>query len=191
MKLFRRDQNKENVEKPIVTHYAKYIGVLSSNKSYPLEEGAYVKFYEDRVVIDLLKSKHQITVPYKNITEIQNFDAGKKVDLDRIVGLGLVSAGIGSIVGLLWKRHAIITYIIYSDDTSEPQIIALDFEHNTKYAQPLIERKMREAGNLPSHDDTKATISVADELSKLVKLKEQGAITEEEFSQMKRNLMKM
>ena len=51
--------------------------------------GAYVKFYEDRVVIDLLKSKHQTVIPYKNITEIQNFDAGKKVDLDRIVGLGL------------------------------------------------------------------------------------------------------
>jgi hypothetical protein len=54
LKLFGR-KDKE-VEKPIVLHYAKYIGVLSSNKSYPLEEGAYVKFYEDRVVIDLLKS---------------------------------------------------------------------------------------------------------------------------------------
>jgi hypothetical protein len=41
----------------------------------------------------------------------------------------------------------------------------------------------------PSHDDTKSTISIADELNKLVKLKEQGAITEEEFSQ-KSNLMK-
>jgi hypothetical protein len=57
MKLFRRNQNKEK-EKPIVLHYAKYIGVLSSDKSYPTEEGAYVDFYEDRVVIDLLKSKH-------------------------------------------------------------------------------------------------------------------------------------
>ena len=90
---------------------------------------------------------------------------------------------------LLWRRHAIITVIKYSDDMSEPQTIALDFEHNTKYAQPLIDKKMREVGNLPSHDDTKATISIADELSKLAKLKEQGVITEEEFSQMKRNLM--
>jgi hypothetical protein len=57
MKLFRRDQNKENVEKLIVLHYAKYIGVLSSNKSYPTEEGVYVNFYEDRVVIDLLGFK--------------------------------------------------------------------------------------------------------------------------------------
>jgi Short C-terminal domain len=78
----------------------------------------------------------------------------------------------------------------YSDDMSEPQTMALDFMANTKYAQPLMDRKMREAGNLPSQDDTKATISVADELSKLVKLKEQGVITEEEFSQMKSNLMK-
>jgi Short C-terminal domain len=49
---------------------------------------------------------------------------------------------------------------------------------------------MREARNLPSLDDTQATISIANELNKLVKLKEQGAITEEEYSQMKSNLMK-
>jgi hypothetical protein len=88
----------------------------------------------------------------------------------------------------LCKRHAIITVIKYSDDTSEPQTMALDFIANTKYAQPLIDRRMREARNLPIHDDTKAT--VADELSKLVKLKEQGAITEEKFSQMKSSLMR-
>jgi hypothetical protein len=89
-KFFRRDQNKENVEKPIVLHYAKYIGVLSSNKSYPLEEGAYVNFYEDRVVIDLLKSKHQTVIPYKNMIEIQNVDAGKKFGLERVFALAPV-----------------------------------------------------------------------------------------------------
>jgi Short C-terminal domain len=68
--------------------------------------------------------------------------------------------------------------------------MALDFIHNTKHAQPLIDRKMREVRNPPIHDDTKSTISIADELSKLVKLKEQGAITEEEFSQLKSDLMK-
>jgi hypothetical protein len=74
MKLFGRGKNKENVEKLIVIHYAKYIGLLSSNKSYPLEEGAYVNFYEDRVVIDLLKSKRQTVIPYKNMTEIREMD---------------------------------------------------------------------------------------------------------------------
>ena len=182
MKLFRGDQNKENIEKPIVTHYAKYIGVLSSNKSYPTEEGAYVKFYEDRIVIDLLKSKHQTVIPYENMTEIQNLDAGKKFDADKIVALGPA--------GLLWRRHAIITIVKYSDDSYEPQTIALDFEHNTKYAQPILDRRMRKARNPLSHDDTKGTISIADELGKLAKLKEQGVITEEEFSLMKNNLMK-
>jgi Short C-terminal domain len=60
---------------------------------------------------------------------------------------------------------------------------------NTEYAQPLLVKKFREV-NPPSHDDTKETISIADEFSKLAKLKEQGVITEEEFSQMKNNLMK-
>ena len=124
------------------------------------------------------------------MTEIQNLDAGKKFDADKIVALSLVSLGIGSVVGLLWKRHAIITVIKYSDDTSEPQTMALDFEHNTKYAQPILVRRMRKARNLPEYDDTKPTISIAEELTKLVKLKEQGVITEEEFSQMKSNLMK-
>jgi hypothetical protein len=142
------------------------------------------------VVIDLLKSKHQTVVPYKNMTEIQNVDAGKKVDLDRVFGLSLVSLGVGSIVGLLRKRYAVITVVKYSGDMSEPQIMALDFMANTKYAQPIMDRRMREARGLPSHDDTKSTISVADELSKLVKLKEQGAITEVEFFQLKSDLLK-
>jgi hypothetical protein len=95
------------------------------------------------VVIDLLKSKHQTVIPYKNMREIQNVDAGKKFDLEK-----------GIVGGLIWKRHAILTVLKYSDDDSKPQTMALDFMANTKYAQPLIDREMREARNLPSHDDT-------------------------------------
>jgi hypothetical protein len=61
---------------------------------------------------------------------------------------------------------------------------------DTKNAQPLIDRKMPEVRNPPIHDDTKSTISIADELSKLMKLKEHGAITKEEFLQLESNLMK-
>ena len=56
MKLFRRNQNKD-VEKPIITYYAKYIGVLSSNKSFLIEESTDVHIYEDRIVVELLKKK--------------------------------------------------------------------------------------------------------------------------------------
>jgi hypothetical protein len=49
-----------------------------------------------------------------------------------------------------------------------------------------MDRKMRKAPDPPRLDDTKATISIADELSKLVKLEKQGAITEEEFLQLKK-----
>jgi hypothetical protein len=89
---------------------------------------------------------------------------------------------------LYGKRRAILTVLKYSDDDSKPQTIALDFMHNTKYAQPLLVKKMHQV-NPPIQDTNQAKLSIADELSKLAKLKEQGAITEEEFSQMKRNLM--
>lgn len=44
--------------------------------------------------------------------------------------------------------------------------------------------------NLPRQDTYQAVVSVADELSKLSKLKEQGILTEGEFLQMKNNLTK-
>jgi Short C-terminal domain len=198
MKIFRRNQHKDKVkvEKPIVTYWPKYIGVLGSNKSLPVEERANVHIYEDRIGVELLKSKFRTVIQYKNMTDIENVDAGNKVDLERVIGLGVLTAGIGSIVGLLWKRHHIITVIKYTDDALLPQSIALDFLANTKYAQPIIYNKMREAqqtsGSLskPPQDTNQPVVSFADELSKLAKLKEQGVITEEEFSQMKNNLMK-
>ena len=103
------------------------------------------------------------------MTDIQSVDTGKKIDP---------------------RTYALITLIKYSDDDSNPQTLALDFMHDTKYAQPLIEKKMHEVQNPPIHDDTKSTISIADELGKLAKLKELGAITEKEFSQLKSELMK-
>jgi hypothetical protein len=61
---------------------------------------------------------------------------------------------------------------------------------NTEFAQPMIDKKMREVRIVTRHDTIQGSVSIAEELSKLVKLKEQGVITEEEFSQMKNNLMK-
>jgi hypothetical protein len=58
MKFFGRnqDKDKDNEEKPIVFYYAKYIGVLGSNKSLPVDEESYVYIFEDRIDIKLLKS---------------------------------------------------------------------------------------------------------------------------------------
>jgi hypothetical protein len=102
------------------------------------------------------------------MTDIRSVDTGKKVDPGTYA----------------------ITMIKYSDDDSKPQTIALDFIHNTKHAQPLIDKKFREVQNPPIQDTNRAALSFADELSKLAKLKEQGIITEEEFSQLKSNLLK-
>jgi hypothetical protein len=99
------------------------------------------------------------------MTELQHVDAGKKVDIDRVFAF--------SLPGLLWKRHAIVTIIKYNDNNSEPQTIALDFTANTRYAQPIIDKKFREFHpKLPPKDTSQAVISVADELSKLERSKE-------------------
>jgi hypothetical protein len=85
--------------------------------------------------------------------------------------------------------------IKYTNDANVSQIMAIDFLDDTKYAQPLIYKKMRETQGptFKTRDQNKnqpAIVSIADEISKLAILKEQGVITEEEFSQMKSNLMK-
>jgi hypothetical protein len=136
LKFFGRNRRKDNydIEKPEVTYYAKYIEVLRSNKSNPVDEGAYVNIYEGRIGVELRKSKFKIEIPYGQIFDIQKVDAGNKVDLERVIRLG-------GIVDLLWKRHHIITIIKYTDETYENQTIALDFEINTEYAQPIIEKK--------------------------------------------------
>ena len=112
------------------------------------------------------------------------------MDVDSVIGLGLMTAGVGSVVGLLWKRHAIVTVIKYNDNNSEPQNIALDFMANTKYARPIIDRKLREVNPKLLDNNTNQPISIADELGKLAKPKEQGIITEDEFLRMKNSLMK-
>jgi hypothetical protein len=126
------------------------------------------------------------------MTDLQNVDAGNKVDLDRVLGLSLASLGVGTLIGLLWKRHHIVTIIKYTDEAQASQTVALDFLANTKYAQPLINRKFREVHPLPdkNKETNHGVTSIADEITKLANLKEQGVITEEEFTQMKTNLIK-
>ena len=138
MKLFGRDQkkDKDNVEKSIIYYYAKQIGVLGTNVSSPIEKDAHVHIYEDRIEVELLKDKSRTIIPCKNMTNLRNLDAGDKVDIDRVIGEGVIP---------LWKRHHIITVLKYTDDSRESQIMAIDFLGDSKYAQPLIYKKMREA----------------------------------------------
>ena len=81
----------EPIEKPIVLYYAKYIGVSGTNKSLPIDEGVYVRIYDDRIDIDFLKSKGPRTIiHYDEMIDMQHIDAGNKFDLERVIGLGVL-----------------------------------------------------------------------------------------------------
>jgi hypothetical protein len=54
-----------------------------------------------KIVAEFLKSKFGIAVQYKNMTAVENVNAGNKVDLERVIGLGVLTAGIGSIPKVL------------------------------------------------------------------------------------------
>jgi Short C-terminal domain len=63
-----------------------------------------------------------------------------------------------------------------------------------RYYQPQIRRRQHTQADTTSnknHDEQQpTTISIADELAELAKLKEQGVIAESEFQQMKQDLLK-
>jgi hypothetical protein len=78
------------VEKSIIYYYAKQIGVLGTNISAPIEKDAHVHNYEDGIEVELLKGKSRTIIPYKNMTDLRNLDAGDKVDIDRVIGVGVI-----------------------------------------------------------------------------------------------------
>jgi hypothetical protein len=55
MLLSEKPIKDKELEKPINNYYSNYIGVLSSNKSFPTEDRAYVNIYEDRIGVELQK----------------------------------------------------------------------------------------------------------------------------------------
>ena len=80
----------------------------------------------------------------------------------------------------LWMYVIGIPFLIGIYLVSRPQKVSIVKENKNKDRVPK-----------PPHNDTNTQIvSVADELSKLAKLKEQGTITEEEFLRMKNDLLK-
>jgi hypothetical protein len=70
------------------------------------------------------------------MTGMQNIDAGKEYDLERVFGSGIIP-------GLLWKRHAVITAVKYSDDTSELRIMTRLYVKHEICAAPYGQKDAR------------------------------------------------
>jgi Short C-terminal domain len=65
----------------------------------------------------------------------------------------------------------------------------MDMQRET-YQPPMRRQHTQAYTTTDNHQQQQRTISIADELAKLAKLKEQGVISESEFQQMKQDLLK-
>ena len=106
-----------------------------------------VWIYSDKLIIDLLKTKHQFNIPYSTMVDMKNTDGGNKIDSERILLAGVVG-------GLLWKKHHVLTIIEYKDEKNESRTLVLDFENNANYVQSIIYDRMVNSQHnslLPNH----------------------------------------
>ena len=121
-------------QEPEAKFDAKYLG---GHKMYPKPADTEVFVFSDRIEIPQVN----LRITYFSMSNIENADE-KKISALRVVGLGLVSLGVGAIVGALWKKRHIYTIIDYVDIFNEEQTLVFDFEGNYEEAQQMIYQKM-------------------------------------------------
>jgi hypothetical protein len=94
-----------------------------------------------------------------------------------LVALGILT-GPGAIAGLLWKKKRLNTIIQYKDAT-DVHTIALDFDANVKYVEPIIRERMTAAQHISllpissNMDSDKPTISIVSKLNENLKSENQ------------------
>jgi hypothetical protein len=105
------------------------------------EKDVYVYIFPDKVQVDAVNRKNGFTVkiPFTSMNSIERLDFGKRIDLENVIGLG--------IVGLFGdKRQPVL--IRYLDQGLEKSML-LDFRANTGYAYFHIYEGFRKAKSLP------------------------------------------
>jgi hypothetical protein len=124
-------------QKPDGSYFAKYMAGLDEHTG---EKDVYVYIFPDKVQVDAVNRKNGFTVkiPYASMNSIEKLDFGKRIDLENVIGLG--------IVGLYGdKRQPVL--IRYTDKGLEKSML-LDFRANTGYAYFHIYERFRKAKSL-------------------------------------------
>jgi hypothetical protein len=112
------------------------------------------------------------TIPFTSITSIQHKKAGLQSGYLNFTLPGGVQSGLGTLK--VFGDPNTFVYTKKSDDNLIEEI------------KIYIEKQIRE---LKAAEATSVKSSVADELAKLVKFKEQGILTDEEFAKAKQRLL--
>src|ERR1051326_3137876 len=105
--------------------------------------------------------------------------------------LGLIEKMSGTEFGSTDNEDAVITAIPKDKAEDLVEVIRNGMDRQREvYHQQQPQRVDVSTNNNNNNNDNSPTISIADELTKLAKLKEQGVLSESEFQQMKQDLLK-
>jgi hypothetical protein len=107
--------------------------------------------------------------------------AGKRITATRLIATGVLA--------FAWQKKTSQkdTYITVTTTDGQEAIFHIEGKSHMEL-KPVIAQKIAVASNEPTQQ-TQASVSVADELTKLAQLKEQGVITQEEFDNKKAQLL--
>jgi hypothetical protein len=106
--------------------------------------------------------------------------------------LGLIEKMSGTEFGSTNNEDAVITAIPKDKAEDLVEVIrnGMDRQREVYHQQQPQRVDVSTNNNNNNNNDNSPTISIADELTKLAKLKEQGVLSESEFQQMKQDLLK-
>jgi hypothetical protein len=76
-------------QKPDGSYFAKYMAGLDEHKG---EKDVYVYIFPDKLQVDTVNRKNGFTVkiPFASMNSIEKLDFGKRIDLENVIGLGIV-----------------------------------------------------------------------------------------------------
>ena len=134
--LRTRRKKEENIrEIPEIIYPIEYLG---GHKLFPNDKTrAAVGLFTDRM--EILGGPLHLIIPYSDITGVESYQQGVKINKAAILPFGILPA-------LLSSKKRIVTVMQYKNDfmTDEEQTLYLDFDNNTKQSQSVIYQRMIE-----------------------------------------------
>jgi hypothetical protein len=171
-----------------------FILAAGGGTSIPIGSSCWIRFHADRVVIDSFSS-HMEYIPFEAIDALQVSGSTIRSSLGVFGGgFGVIGAAEGMLAAAVINRLTRRTrqYAVLRIVTSTAEYVlsstALDGSALALTLTP-VQVAIRKARQAVRAGSTAPQFSIADELSKLARLHDEGILTEEEFAAAKAKLL--